>query len=69
MQFIAAITAVANAFLALVTLGYKVAQLWRESQLKGWVKDGRNLAQALDGATTEEARRELAKAIFSHRAS
>lgn len=69
MQFIAAITAIANAILEVITLGYKVAKLWRESQLNGWVKDGRTLAAAIDGAKTDEERSALAKILFEHRAS
>ena len=64
MGWVEAITAVATLITGIITLGYKVALLWRESQLKGWVKDGAKLSAAIDGAKTEEERAILAKLLF-----
>jgi len=68
MGWAQAITAVASFFSELFTLGYKVAKLWKEAQLKGWVKDGVKLSAAIDGAKTEDERALLAKLLFQHRA-
>ncbi len=62
------IAAIASALTGLVTLGYKLAALYREAKAKGWIKDNRDLSQAIAGAKTNEERRKLAKALFDHRA-
>ena len=67
MEWVAAITAVATLLAEVITLGYKVARLWRESQLKGWVKDGRKISEAINGAKTEEERAVLSKLLFERR--
>lgn len=65
--------ATASALLAsiaeILTLGWKVFLLWRESKAKKWVDQGRSLAQIISEAKTDEERAELARKLFNHRAS
>lgn len=52
----------------LISLGFKVYDLYREAKLKGWVQDGRELANKIQGAKTDEERQKLAEDLFNHRA-
>lgn len=66
MQFVAMIQAVASAITELITLGWKIAALWKEAQTKKWVTDGRKLSVVISEAKTDEERKALAKALFNH---
>lgn len=61
--FSAIVTGLAEIF----TLGFKAYNLYQEAKAKGWVKDGRTLSQAIDGAKTDEDRANLSKLLFEHR--
>lgn len=62
------IAAIAGAISGLVTLGYKLAKLYKEAKAKGWIEKNNDLSQAIAEAKTDEERRKLARALFNNRA-
>lgn len=52
----------------ILTMAMKIYALWKESQEKQWVTDGRKITEKLTEAKTDEERKALAQSLFDHRA-
>lgn len=61
-------TAILTAISEILTLGWKVFSLWKESKSKGWVISGRSLSVQLTEAKTDDERANLARLLFNQRA-
>jgi hypothetical protein len=60
------LAAIATALTEIITLGYKIWGLFQESKQKGWVDNAQLITQQINGATTDEARADLAKRLFDN---
>lgn len=65
---ITSILTAVTAFFEAVPAILALIRLYQDAKQKGWIKEGRELAQEVKGATTDEERMALAKRLFEHRA-